>query len=89
MDEQLPSTLIRHLCQTTALAPQEAERLVEEILHYFGDTAEEFIVRRHRHLQQEGFSNAEIYGQITRELATRRFRTPPLSERQIRRVIYG
>lgn len=89
MDHPLPTALIRHLCQTTALAPQDAERLVEEVLHYFSDTAEEFIVRRHRDLQQEGFSNAAIYSQITQELSTRRFRTTPLSERQIRRVIYG
>ncbi len=89
MDQPTPSVLIRHLCQTTALPPQEAERLVQEVLHFFGDTAEEFIVRRHRDLQQEGLPNAEIYTQITEELSSRRFRSPPLSERQIRRVIYG
>lgn len=71
------------------MAPQDAEHLVQEVLHFFGDTAEEFIVRRHRDLQQEGLSNAEIYTRITDELSTRRFRSPPLSERQIRRVIYG
>jgi hypothetical protein len=40
-------------------------------------------------MQAEGLSNPEIFAQLQAELAQWRFRPPELTERQIRRIIYG
>jgi hypothetical protein len=45
--------------------------------------------RRHLAMQGEGLSNPEIFARLQAELAQWRFRTPELTERQIRRIIYG
>lgn len=81
--------LIAYLVRTTRLTPAEATRVVHEVLSFMSDTPEDFIRRRHRALQSAGCSNSEIFSRITAELAQRRFRASELSERQIRRIIYG
>lgn len=81
--------LIGYLARTTRLTPQEAERVVRGVLGYLDETPEEFVRRRHRVLQAEGLPNPAIYLQLAAELTARRFRAAPLSERQIRRMIYG
>jgi hypothetical protein len=45
--------------------------------------------RRHRELQAAGRTNAEIFGRIAAELAGRPVAAPALSERQLRRIVYG
>jgi hypothetical protein len=81
--------LIAYLVRTTRLSPQEATRVVGDVLAFLDETPETYIRRRHRALQAEGLSNAEIFARIVPELAHLRFRAPELSERQIRRIIYG
>ncbi len=66
-----------------------AARLIEEVLAYYDESAERFIVRRHGELQAQGLRNPEIFEGIQRELAQRRFPAPSLSARQLRRIIYG
>jgi hypothetical protein len=73
----------------TALPPRAAARLIEEVLAYFSESVEEFVTRRHRELRAEDLQNDAIFARIAAELRTRRFTAPPLSERQIRRLIYG
>ncbi len=84
-----PEELIRHLCSITALDAAAADHVVQEILHFYRDTAEQFILRRHRELQQAGLPNTQIYQRIEQELQQRRFQATAMSTRQIRRVIYG
>jgi len=81
--------LIAHLERSTRLSREEAMRVVEEVLAYFAESAPDYVVRRHGALRETGLSNAAIYARISRDLETRRFRGPALSERQIRRLIYG
>ena len=81
--------LVNHLENTTRLGRAEAFRVVQEVLAFFSETAEGFVVRRHQELQAEQLRNAAIYQRITAELAARRFAGPRLSTRQIRRIIYG
>ncbi|HWK75410.1 MAG TPA: hypothetical protein VNQ81_14120 [Povalibacter sp.] len=81
--------LIAYLVRTTRLTPAEATRVVHEVLSFMDDTPEDFIRRRHRTLQAAGCSNSEIFSRIATELTQRRFRASELSERQIRRIIYG
>ena len=81
--------LIDHLARTSRLTSAEAERLVNEVLTFLGETPEAFIRRRHHALQSEGLGNDEIFARLTQELAQRRFSAPAYTTRQIRRIIYG
>lgn len=81
--------LVDYLAGSSRLTPQEAARLVNEVLAFMSEVPEDFIRRRHLALQAQGLSNRAIYLQISDELAARRFRAPEYSERQIRRIIYG
>ena len=81
--------LIGHLAQTTALPVGMARRVVEEVVAYCSEPVEDFIRRRHRELQAQGSSNAEIFPRLVAELSRRPVGAPPLTERQIRRTIYG
>jgi len=81
--------LIDYLARTSRLTSAEAERLVNEVLTFLGETPEAFIRRRHHALQSEGLANDEIFARLAQELAQRRFSAPAYTTRQIRRIIYG
>ncbi len=81
--------LLEHLERTTRLTGLEAERVVAEVLEYFDEPLEEFVARRHAELKSEGLRNPNIFARIGAELRGRRFAAPELSERQIRRMVYG
>ena len=81
--------LYDHLERTTRLRREEAERVVAEIFEYFSESTEQFVRRRHAELQSESRRNDEIFRLIAAELSGRRFTAPPLTERQIRRLVYG
>ena len=82
------TALLDHL-EGTGVSRGQAARLVDEVLAYFSETPEEFVRRRHRELQADGVANSVSFGVIAAELAQRRVAGPKLSQRQIRRVIYG
>lgn len=81
--------LIDFLVNQHGLDPSSADRIVEEVQHYFNQTPEEFIQSRHRELQNAGQSNSAIFLQIRMELTQRLFAAESYSERKIRRTIYG
>jgi hypothetical protein len=81
--------LIDYLARTSRLTSAEAERLVNEVLTFLGETPEAFIRRRHLALQSEGLANDEIFERLAKELGQRRFSAPAYTTRQIRRIIYG
>ena len=83
--------LAAHLARSTRLEPHEARRAVLELLDLLSsETPESFVRRRHRELKSAGrVTNRLIFRQIAGELAARPFAAAPLSERQIRRLIYG
>ncbi|MCT2591079.1 hypothetical protein LHJ74_14365 [Streptomyces sp. N2-109] len=81
--------LIDHLVRTTALPRGEAARVVLDVLAYFDETTEEFVRRRHRELRGRGLVNAEIFERIAAELPHRAVTPPGLSQRQLRRLVYG
>ena len=81
--------LIAHLVTTTRLSRPEAVRVVQEVFAFLAESPEAFVVRRHAELRAADRPNPAIFAQIGRELRDRRFRGPELSERQIRRLIYG
>ena len=81
--------LIAYLVRTSRLSAPEAERLVNEVLSFLAETPEAFIRRRHLALQSQGLPNDAIFARLAAELERLRFRAPPLTARQIRRIIYG
>ena len=81
--------LLEHLQRALPLGRSEAERVVAEVVSWFDESPEAFIRRRHRELQRGGVANAKAYQRIADELARRPVAGPRLSERQVRRVIYG
>ncbi|HEV2700521.1 MAG TPA: hypothetical protein VGV09_02740 [Steroidobacteraceae bacterium] len=81
--------LIAYLVRTSRLSAPEVQRVVAEVLNFLHETPEAFVRRRHLALQAEGLSNTAIYLQLATELSVWRFRAPPYSARQIRRIIYG
>jgi len=87
--DDVPGELIDHLTRVSPLDARQARRCVEEVLAYFSESLEAFVARRHGELRAEGLANPVIYRALAAELARRRFPAPALSERQIRRLIYG
>ena len=81
--------LLDHLVRTTTLNRGEAVRVVGEIVAFFHEPLDVFVKHRHRDLQSAGLANAAIYEQISDELRFVRLAAPPLTVRQIRRLIYG
>ena len=83
------SELKNHLKETYGIPAEAFDRLMEEFLFYFGSTLEEFVRERHLQLQKMGKKNPEIYRQIAAEARNLRFAADDLSERRVRRIIYG
>lgn len=88
-NDPLPEELLQHLCYSSRLTADEARHLVAEVLAFYAEPLEDFIRRRHLELQGQGKNNKQIYSQLQLELEQRRFPANALSERQIRRMIYG
>ncbi len=81
--------LLSHLHRTTRLDRGEAEKVVRETLEYFSESLPEFVARRHRELRAQSLRNEAIYRRIAEEVRERPFAAGPLSERQVRRLVYG
>ncbi|WP_026197980.1 hypothetical protein [Sciscionella marina] len=81
--------LVRHLVASTGLPASVAERVLADVIGYFGETAEEYVRRRHTELKRRGRRNPEIWPRLAAEMAGRPFTAPALSERQLRRIVYG
>lgn len=90
IDKSSLQPLLDHLCNTSSLQQDEAHKLVTEVIAYFSETAEAWVLRRHGELKHdEGMSNTQIYARIENELPDSVFASRVLSQRQIRRIIYG
>jgi hypothetical protein len=82
-------TLVERVVTSTGLTTGEAARLVEDVVAYYAETVDDYVRRRHRELQTYGTKNPEIFARIAAELADRVVAAPDLSERQLRRIVYG
>jgi hypothetical protein len=81
--------LVDHLVATTGLTATEAARVVEDVLAFHDEPVEDYVRRRHAELKTHGARNAEVFARLTEELAHRVVAAPALSERQLRRIVYG
>jgi hypothetical protein len=81
--------LVQHVAATTGLDPSVAARLVEDVVGFFAETTEDYVRRRHRELKTRGLKNPDIWRTIGAELDRRVVAPPPLTGRQLRRIVYG
>lgn len=81
--------LIDHLVATTGLRPAEAARVIEDVVAYFDEPVDAYVRRRHARLKTYGAKNDAIFAQLAEELRARVVAAPQLTERQLRRLIYG
>ena len=81
--------LVDHLTRSTPLSRGEALRVIQDVLAYFDETAQEFVRRRHRELQAQGLVNASIFERIEADLKYRAVAPPECTLRQLRRIVYG
>jgi hypothetical protein len=81
--------LVEHVSASTGLPPSQAARVVEDVIAYLAEPLESFVRRRHTELQTRGAKNPEIFTRIAAELQARVVAPPELSERQLRRIVYG
>ncbi|MEV6280761.1 hypothetical protein [Nocardia sp. NPDC051832] len=81
--------LVRHVAGSTGLPIGVAARVVADVLAYFDETTEDYVRRRHSELHARGRKNAEIWAQLIAELGARPTRAGELTERQLRRIVYG
>ena len=89
-DQPVPDpALVAHVVATTSLTPGEAARVVEDVIAFHAQSVEDYVRARHASLRTYGARNPEIFARIAEELAQRVVAAPQLSERQLRRIIYG
>ena len=89
-DHPVPDpVLVAHVIATTSLTPGEAARVVEDVIAFHAQPVEDYVRARHASLKTYGAKNPEIFARIAEELAQRVVAAPELSERQLRRIIYG
>ena len=85
----VPPDLARYLVTSTGLPQPTVVRVIADVTAYFDETVEQFVRRRHAELHGHQQKNEEIWPAIAAELGQRRFAAPPMSERQLRRMVYG
>ena len=81
--------LAGRVAASAGLSPAEAARVVADVLAWYREPVEEYVRRRHGHLRLHGRRNEEIFALIAAELAGRLVAAPALTQRQLRRIVYG
>lgn len=81
--------LIRHLQVVTGLEEPLLRKLLEEVHAWYQEDLAGWVRRRHRELHRQGLGNREIYPRLRAESRSVLVRPKPLSERQVRRIVYG
>lgn len=81
--------LVEHVATTTGLSPAEAARVVDDVLTFHAQPVADVVRRRHAQLRTTGARNPEIFARLAVELRQRLVAAPELSERQLRRLVYG
>jgi hypothetical protein len=87
--ETYPRDLVHNVAMTTGLDDATASRVVADVVAYFGQTVEEFVRQRHAELKDKNMRNDEIWPSLMADLDRHRFTAPQLTQRQLRRIVYG
>ena len=86
---EVDDELIRHLAQSLGVTHGEAERVIGEVVAFYREPVEAYVRRRHEECRRGGQANPQAFATIVAELPGRVVAAPALTERQVRRVIYG
>jgi hypothetical protein len=78
-----------HLLRIVDVSERQLDKLLLELMDHWSETQEDAVLRMHSELQRDGVPNRLVYGLIRDSLSSRRYAPRPLTERQIRRLIYG
>jgi hypothetical protein len=89
MPDATPIDLVRHVVTSTGLPAATSARVIADVIAYFDETIEQYVRRRHFELRQCGVHNDAIWPAIVGELTARPVRAGTLTERQLRRIVYG
>jgi hypothetical protein len=89
MDDPHPQDLVRHVMASTGLDEATAARVVADVVAYFSQTVEDFVRQRHAELKDLNKRNDDIWPRLAAEVNGRRFAVRDLTERQLRRIVYG
>jgi hypothetical protein len=81
--------LLDQLERTTQLPRAVLGRVVADVIDHYRETVEQYVRRRHTQLQAAGSRNDRIWVMLQQELSGRPVAAPPLTERQLRRIVYG
>jgi hypothetical protein len=81
--------LVRRVVASTGLSAADAARVVDDVVAYFAEPVDAYVRRRHAALQARGLTNPAIFPVIRAELDRRVVAPPELSDRQLRRIVYG
>ena len=87
--DPFPQDLARYLATSTGLPQPTAVRVVADVNAYYDETVEDYVRRRHTELRGRNRKNDQIWPEIAAELTHRRFAAPGLTDRQLRRIVYG
>jgi hypothetical protein len=88
-DEPVDPELIDRVAGSAGLTPAEAARVVQDVVAWYREPVEDYVRRRHAHHHLYGRRNPEAFELIAAELAGRVVAAPPLTQRQLRRIVYG
>jgi hypothetical protein len=88
-DGEVDAELIIRVSASTGLSRGEAARVVADVVGWYREPVEDYVRRRHSYLRTYGKRNNEIFGLIAAELGDRLVAAPDLTERQLRRIVYG
>nr|WP_040562468.1 hypothetical protein [Kineosphaera limosa] len=85
----IDADLLDHVAASTGLTPGEAQRVVEDVIAWYREPVGDYVRRRHAELQVHGVRNQQAFERIAGELGERVVAPPHLSQRQLRRIVYG
>jgi hypothetical protein len=88
-DDGVDPELIDRVAGSAGLTQAEAARVVQDVLAWYREPVEDYVRRRHAQHHLYGRRNAEVFELIAAELAGRLVAPPRLSQRQLRRIVYG
>ncbi len=81
--------VVAHVSASTGLSPGVAARVVDDVVAFYGEPTDAFVRRRHAFHKAAGLRNPDIFPLIGTELTGRVVSPPELTERQLRRIVYG
>jgi hypothetical protein len=87
--DSFPRDLTGYLAASTGLPQPTTIRVLADINAYYNETVDQYVRRRHAELRRRNRKNDEIWPEIAAEITHRRFTAPDLTERQLRRMVYG